>query len=704
MYFSDASSNTIHQILTTSTGCSKASHIDHVADSYWNDSNLAAEFSTEHLPVFVVILLFDLHVLFVRRKNQLLTIMMIRRHLGLIATILSSTPGILLGLAIIMYLFGLKASRSIPTNGEPSSNSVVPLFFSIDAGISLSQAVLVLLYAIAVRLLLFGLPLQKVSHWMAGNVNLLKSTRASIVQVSSVEGLSAFKSCLSFTTLQSTLSSTSINQLVTISGGSNSDGIGKKMSKDIDKKTSSLRSIDTVLPKADISNLTLRDIKDVLRFVVDMNRQGWNKNMFLSKLSKNARKAVAAIEAIALSYTKSVQVQLSSRSYHYRHTNKSTMFSPSAEASGDTDALMFVIFVKLFAEWRALRLVPIGYQRYSMGMSLAKRDLLQNADNIETNIREYIADCQSLRTVPHGHAITSPTIKQLLQWEIDQKKHHKLPYLTDKTAASGLLWIQRQLQYQTSILRNISQIPSAFKNSKSAVLSAYAAVYEKYHGFMVRQLFQRTFDAAPDADAIIQYMNVPYAYNDNTPDYHGEQTSSSKQGINNSVGHDDSWVHLPLDTFDHRNDQSGSFVHTSKAIGKNQELMPSNHPSPNPIEKLGIHISREWSKFQRFLSQCNGESNYQNHYRQLELTTGSQPAFVNLSTMSPSSVTIVPKEQENHSTSSVPPRKSARDQHATKQKMDGSDDIPLYIGIAQPFLDGLDNLIVELNMKDPTKC
>ena len=56
--------------------------------------------------------------------------------------------------------------------------------------------------------------------------------------------------------------------------------------------------------------------------------------------------------------------------------------------------------------------------------------------------------------------LRSPTLRQLLEHEVDLDTHDnsRLPRLKDKTAAMGLLWVRRQLQYQTALFANILHV------------------------------------------------------------------------------------------------------------------------------------------------------------------------------------------------------------------------------------------------------
>ena len=83
-------------------------------------------------------------------------------------------------------------------------------------------------------------------------------------------------------------------------------------------------------------------------------------------------------------------------------------------------------------------------------------------------------------------------LHDLLQDKIDFDMHNgKLPCLKENSVAMGLLWVRRQLQYQTEIFKNVL--------FQTAVRSAYKLEYDDYHGWAVQKIFTYSFKAAPSA-------------------------------------------------------------------------------------------------------------------------------------------------------------------------------------------------------------
>jgi Glycolipid transfer protein (GLTP) len=169
-------------------------------------------------------------------------------------------------------------------------------------------------------------------------------------------------------------------------------------------------------------------------------------------------------------------------------------------ADGDLDALKFVAAMRIFAEWRIVRQVPEGYKGFAVGMSIGHKDVVQNLVKLEESVHRWLDDH------PSSHA--RPTLRQLLMWEIETGVHPQkdLPRLKENTAGIGLLWVRRQLAYQTRIFDNVVH-SERFPSMKDAVSDAYKAVYDKYHGWAVQKIFNYSFQAAPDATKILLHMN-----------------------------------------------------------------------------------------------------------------------------------------------------------------------------------------------------
>lgn len=271
---------------------------------------------------------------------------------------------------------------------------------------------------------------------------------------------------------------------------------------------------------ATIADMTLGDLTTVFQYAVKSTIPGFNEKRFLETLNARVRPVVVGLKnAAAKSRGEDV--------------DPASTVSPSSKLPvlpGDNvDALQFCGAMRLFAEWRVVRQVPEGYKGYAVGMNLGHKDIVQNVAKIEKAVHDWIEyrrdlvymqsqwdasttleyDTCPLAVGNTGCSLRSPTLRQLLEHEIDLDVHDnsRLPRLKDKTAAMGLLWVRRQLQYQTAIFANILQVPTTFKTANSAVSSAYTDVYGKYHGWAVQKIFGYSFQAAPEVDVIYKYMN-----------------------------------------------------------------------------------------------------------------------------------------------------------------------------------------------------
>jgi hypothetical protein len=145
------------------------------------------------------------------------------------------------------------------------------------------------------------------------------------------------------------------------------------------------------------AGLTLGDIKDLFRYSLEMNRSDFDRELFVSELN-----SVLCIDAIcAMDH-----IVLAARGC--TPAKSSTSPHDSRSDASDMDALYFVAVVCIFAEWRSMRLVPPGHHRYSIGMGLARRDLIQNAQKIELAVQLYMFNqVQSRSTSYHSSNMVS---------------------------------------------------------------------------------------------------------------------------------------------------------------------------------------------------------------------------------------------------------------------------------------------------------
>ena len=92
--------------------------------------------------------------------------------------------------------------------------------------------------------------------------------------------------------------------------------------------------------------------------------------------------------------------------------------------AGSVDALKFSAALRIFAEWRMVRQVPEGYKGYAVGMNLGRKDIIQNVGKIEQAVHAFISEQKDeLGSMEASSTdVKSPTLRQLLQFEIDVKR------------------------------------------------------------------------------------------------------------------------------------------------------------------------------------------------------------------------------------------------------------------------------------------
>lgn len=240
----------------------------------------------------------------------------------------------------------------------------------------------------------------------------------------------------------------------------------------------------------EIADLTLGDIAVTFQYSIESSKLAFNEENFFGKQNNRMKKVIVAMrDAVAKSRSKMV---------------KETLILPGFGQFGDVDALKFCAAMRIFAEWRILRQVPDGYRGYALGMNLGHKDIVQNIAKIEQAVHNWI---DYMFDETNSEHIESPTLRDLLQYEINMNYHPQRPYLENKSGSMGILWVCRQLHYQTLIFSNILQVPRRFSSMIDAVTAAYQTVYGKYHGWAMQQIFNYSFQSAPDGDTIYRHMN-----------------------------------------------------------------------------------------------------------------------------------------------------------------------------------------------------
>ena len=248
-----------------------------------------------------------------------------------------------------------------------------------------------------------------------------------------------------------------------------------------------------------IERLSINDISILFRYAADANLDTFEAEKFLADNTPTVRAVITAINM-------AVRVSRGSLS------EGTKIASTEERTEGDIDALRFVAVTRIFAEWRNLRMVPKGYHKCAISMSVGYRDALQNLEKIERGVHAYLRHHQRLNAESAQTAdapIPSPSLRQLLQFEAETNLHERLPRLTEKSSASGLLWVKRQLQYNTLFFSNALELPAFYPSAEEAVRAAYHGVYIEYHGWAVKQLFTRTFSGSPPMEKFWKNLSPP---------------------------------------------------------------------------------------------------------------------------------------------------------------------------------------------------
>lgn len=253
-----------------------------------------------------------------------------------------------------------------------------------------------------------------------------------------------------------------------------------------------LSSPEGFISKDDIAQLTLEDVSQLIVFATESNRITFDESRFIGRQLPRVRKVIYAVND-AVQKSRGRGVLLSTRP---GAPNK-------ASQPGSMDTLMFCAVIRIFGEWRILRQVPDGFKGYAVGMNLGYKDIVQNIAKVELAVHSWLDASE----VPSNGVIRSPTVIELLKYEFLQGIHPNLPRLKDRTAAMGLLWVCRQLQYQNQVYENTITKSDRFPSTTDAVAAAYKKVYNEYHGWAVQKIFTYSFQAAPEPEVIFRHMN-----------------------------------------------------------------------------------------------------------------------------------------------------------------------------------------------------
>lgn len=465
-----------------------------------------------------------------------------------------------------------------------------------------------------------------------------------------------------------------------------------------------LSASDPFFPLDEIGQMTLREVAYMFRYMVESGKKHFDLNHFIQKdfenepVNKRMVNAVKAMQkAVEASRGKNISSMVSNIDY-YDDSDRDD--APLRSRYGDIDALHFCGAMRVLAEWRVLRQVPPGYKGYKVGMDLGHKDVVQNLAKIESAVHDWISqksyevaereahlkmhqNCKEAATnappecftlsAPNDEDIKprSPSLRELLQFEIETDHHpnHKLPRLKEKSAAMGLLWVRRQLHYQTAVFNNVVSVPKIFPNAIAAVASAYSDVYGEIHGWTVQKIFNYSFKSAPHVEEIFCHMN---------PTRHAEVKMAALNNMSqNDVMDQMDPVTTTILVENSDNSNDNPFFRFFSDVHRHVE---------NELEKFGDHIGGEWDKV-----VCN-VSNIIQHDKHDCFSTEKGA----LSTRGGSG------------SDKVSSGRGFNDDELdrfVKSEMakDASNHIVSFLKIVKPVLSDLEGLFEEMNMNDPTK-
>mgnify|MGYP005849113035 CR=1 FL=1 len=422
----------------------------------------------------------------------------------------------------------------------------------------------------------------------------------------------------------------------------------------------------------EIAELNLKDITtSIFQYAIKINRGSFRRSEFLSSLSTNAQRVIYSIdEAVARS----------------RGPNIGLNTSEGLRKSGDMDALYFAAAVRVYTEWRTACLVPEGYKRYRLGVSMARKDILQNLEKFENAVHGWIEATQPLpeeddALLSEDSCLVAPTLRQLLTQEIEAGVHTQLPYLTEQSGANALLWIKRQLELVNTTFIKSMQVPVAFPSTRAASEAAYKEVYGPYHSWGTAKIFHYSFQGSPNFDVILKLLkeNLHDVAVDTAAALSSTQVADSSKAVD--------LVNVRSVPTETRNGAKDLVVE-------------------NVLSDLIENIGKEWGRFVNLLSKFNCHDISLNK-------KGSNVAGPLVSLPEDHQVTgsqaarefLVPKRTESDISSATNDVNSsvACEEYESKSAIDIYGELAIHTEQMTNVLDEVSKLIVELNMNDPTR-
>ena len=431
---------------------------------------------------------------------------------------------------------------------------------------------------------------------------------------------------------------------------------------------------DLFVPTATLKNLSLKDMSVVIQYAIQHSRVDFDESKLLAHASTHVEEIVAAMDAAVI---KSRGVTVLPCKTHS---------GASSCHDGNIDALYFCAAMRLFVEWRAVKITPEEYKAYAVGMNVARRDFVQNTGKVEDAVHRWIES-----QVEFGKKqISAPTIRQLLEYEVAQKVHTRLPKLNDNTAATGIIWMTRQLLFQTEIFANIIKVPGSYKTGIEAVRAAYKTVFNPYHGWAIQQVFNYVFNGAPPVAIIFEMLN-PGLMDEMENQFPDSDASIADGPVPDVVG---ASMNSSLD--DSTNGIDDEEMASCSSTGK--DLL-------NPMQKFGKDIKKNWEVF-----ASNVEEGWTSFVEDVikggNLNKKKRAESVDVSRSGSSSSNGVPQQRQLRRPS-IP--MFVLDQQALELFIEreltkaAHNDIGFYLASVNPVLKEISSTIDEFGMNDPTR-
>ena len=413
----------------------------------------------------------------------------------------------------------------------------------------------------------------------------------------------------------------------------------------------------TCFAKADyIDKLSIEDITSLFTYAGSINQENFDRKEFLVDQTDVVRCIVTAVD-LAVSLSRGSSAELNSSS------NNQTE-QPLQSSLGDMDALYFVAVTRVYAEWRNVRLVPSGHKKYALSMAMAYKDIMKNLAKIEYTVHSYLKGEQQLNSESKS---STPTFRQLLQYETDTNVHPSLPRLSDASAANGLLWVKRQLHYQTASLRNTLQVPIAFSSPKEAGISAYDEVYRDYHGWAVKQIFHHSFSGTPPLTKLWEQAIPPPAPVKNKSHIRNESNDSTTFPVPNRQLSD-------VSSDDSKQSREEQF-----------DLLEA-------LDNIGSHIIGEWEKFIGHFN-CGD----MDERKRRDNLIASRESLLNLNEKGTKNIFVSKTQKTNKREESCGADMNIDPIYQLKEQMFH------HVASIESLLDDITGVIEEFNMNDPTK-